>query len=208
MPPTIAIEVDMLLARVGYALAKMWRYSAELGKFTTQSHLIASNLEQITVERLEKAHVAVLVLDFDGVLAPHGAKQPLPEAHDWLRQMAMNLGEQRIVILSNKPMPIRQVYFGEHFPGIEFVQSVRKKPYPDGLASISLQKGVPSYRLLLVDDRLLTGILATIIAKTQAIWFMRPYRDFRARPVSESFFATLRAAEKILVKCLRFIKGG
>jgi len=77
--------------------------------------------------------VQALALDFDGVLAPHGAGQPSSEVVDWLRRAVTVFGAERIFILSNRPFGPRVDWFANHFPGVRFVDGVRKKPYPDGL---------------------------------------------------------------------------
>jgi predicted HAD superfamily phosphohydrolase YqeG len=74
--------------------------------------------------------LSVLVLDFDGVLAPHGEDRPLPEIESWLARCAAVFGEERIFILSNRPVPVRAAYFRQAFPGVRFVAGVRKKPFP------------------------------------------------------------------------------
>jgi predicted HAD superfamily phosphohydrolase YqeG len=195
------------MSRILYALKKAWVNSSLLNSYLYDRNRKIFSLDEITAKKLDARHVAVLVLDFDGVLAPHGDIAPLPEALVWLKQIALDLGEQRIVILTNKPMKSRIEFFRRNYPGIDLIQGSRKKPYPDGLETISLQKGVPTYRLMLVDDRLLTGILATVIAKSQGCYFINPYKSFKNRPFSELFFAGLRFSEKILVKCFNFLRG-
>ena len=76
---------------------------------------------------------------------------------------------------------------------------MRKKPYPDGLLKIAeLSKAKPS-KMLLIDDRLLTGVLATFIANTQAIWIKKPYVNLKKHWGSELLFVALRKLERWLV---------
>ena len=182
--------------RFAYALSKGWRHRKKLHSYITQKNLKISHLHELSVSDLENLHVAVLVLDFDGVLAPHDAVQPTASAHAWLKEVSMNLGEQRIAILSNKPKPLRKKYFQQHFPGIQWVESVAKKPYPDGLIEIANSRGVATSRLLIVDDRLLTGILASCLAPCQARYFARPISQYARRPMQELFFSCLRITER------------
>ncbi len=160
------------------------------------------DLSEITLSKLDEANVAILVLDFDGVLAPHNARQPTPEAEMWLHKLSQTIGEHRIALFSNKPKPERIQYFAQKFPSIFFLQGVKKKPYPDGLALIAQYRGVPAHRLMLVDDRLLTGMLATCLAFTQGWYFRPPKTSYWTNPIIESFFSLLRVFERILIKVI------
>ncbi len=150
----------------------------------------------IIPQELVARGITVLVLDFDGVLAPHGAAAPLPEVLAWLKSCALVLGEERIFILSNRPDPLRADYFRREFPGIGFIAGVRKKPYPDGLLRIMELSGAAPKELLLLDDRLFTGVLATCLAGTGVAYITAPYISLTSRPVMEGFFMLLRLAER------------
>lgn len=161
-----------------------------------------SGVSTVTVnpEQLKKSGTTVLALDFDGVLAPHGRNEPIPEAATWLANCCSCFDENRIYILSNKPTAERRIWFTTHFPGIRFISGVRKKPYSDGLLQVIEQSGAEPGQVMLVDDRLLTGVLATCLAGTGVIWINRPYVDFRSNPFPEFFFATLRILDTILIR--------
>jgi hypothetical protein len=49
-----------------------------------------------------------------------------------------------------------------------------------------------------VDDRLLTGILAAVLAGTTAVHITNPYRDYSCKTCSEICFDLLRAVERLL----------
>ena len=166
------------------------------------------NVPQLTVavnpEELAAQGVTVLVLDFDGVLAPHGDDAPLPEVEEWLRRCVAALGEERIFILSNRPVPVRADYFHRFFPGIRFVSGVRKKPFPDGLLRIMELSGAVPGQVVMLDDRLLTGVLGACLAGVGVIYVTAPYVSLAHRPLHESFFMLLRYAERrfIALACL------
>ncbi|KAB0672266.1 HAD hydrolase-like protein [Oryzomonas sagensis] len=151
-------------------------------------------------EQLAAGGIAALALDFDGVLAPHGFPEPLPEAREWLARCCAVFGADRIFVLSNKPTEARRIWFRDHFPGIRFISGVRKKPYPDGLQRVGELARVPLSAVLMVDDRLLTGCLAALNAGARTLYIRRPYRSFRHRPLAELFFLLLRAGERVLFK--------
>jgi predicted HAD superfamily phosphohydrolase YqeG len=157
---------------------------------------------QITPHRLHSENIAVLVLDFDGVLAPHGYDKPLPEVAPWLKECAVAPCLKRIYIMSNKPTPQRERYFAEHHPKFRFVKGVRKKPYPDGLLNIIAAEAVTPRQVLLVDDRLLTGILATILAGTRCILVTRPYVDYACKSFSEAGFVLIRTLERAFIRLM------
>ncbi len=184
------------MSRFIYALKKSWQHRKKLNRYLTQENLAIQSLNELQVSDLENLNVAVLVLDFDGVLAPHDAGEPTEAAHAWLKKISMNLGEQRIAILSNKPKPLRKAYFQKYYPGIQWVESVAKKPYPEGLIEIASSRGIATSRLLIVDDRLLTGILASCLAPCQAKYFAKPISQYSKHPIKESFFSFLRVIER------------
>lgn len=148
---------------------------------------------------LATAGIQVLALDFDGVLAPHAADQPLQEVIIWLQQASEVFGKDRIFILSNRPFGPRIDWFSKHFSGIRFIGAVRKKPYPDGILRISQISSVPPNKILMVDDRLLTGSLSALQAGARVCYIRNPYQDFGQHPASEAFYSALRKLEQMLV---------
>lgn len=188
--------IEPLRLRWIFALYEGWHYRERLKKFLTDPLYRIGSLTEITGKKLDEANIAVLILDFDGVLANHGAEQPLPEVEVWLKQLCLEIGEWRVAILTNKPFPKRKAYFAKHFPLIHVVEGVRKKPYPDGIIEVANYKGVEAHRLVLVDDRILTGMLATCLSSSQGWYFFRPYANFWQRPVKELFFSLLRVVER------------
>jgi len=151
---------------------------------------------------LKSSGITALALDFDGVLAHHGAPAPLPEAIEWIRRCEAVFGGDRIFILSNKPTEVRRHWFASHFPALRFIAGVRKKPYPDGLNKTGELAGVPLPQILMVDDRLLTGCLAAIDAGARPCCIRQPYVSFSHRPLAELFFWMLRAGERIFVRLI------
>jgi predicted HAD superfamily phosphohydrolase YqeG len=84
---------------------------------------------------------------------------------------------------------------------VHWICGVRKKPYPDGMLKIiELSQAKPN-EIALVDDRLLTGILATTIAGTHCVYITKAYRRFASQPIRECFFSSLRFLEKLWARC-------
>lgn len=156
-------------------------------------------------EALKSSGIAALALDFDGVLAHHGAPAPLPGAIEWIRRCEAVFGGDRIFILSNKPTEGRRQWFAHNFPGLRFISGVRKKPFPDGIQKTGELAGVPLSSILMVDDRLLTGCLAALAAGARPCYIRRPYISFSHRPLAELFFMLLRSIERCIVTVLTIV---
>ena len=189
-----------LLQRTLYALQqlRLHRFCLKnaINNSTKQSTALLTDVDPVA---LKKSGITVLVLDFDGVLATHGEIKPTPAMQKWLHAAIEQFGVKRVFLLSNKPMPARIAWFADHYPGLDCVIATHKKPYPNGLLQIAQQSQQPPEKILLVDDRLLTGVLAACIAKTQVIWVSQPLSNFRKRPVKELFFASLRKIDRWLI---------
>ena len=187
------------MKRVFYTLIQAIRQWGALKTYMDfSSPWRVGRLPELSLTWLAEHGIQHLALDFDGVMAPHGDAEPLPEVVAWLQQQAAQFNGH-IYILSNKPLPIRIEYFRQHFPRVSFVMAKRKKPYPDGLVQILNTTGAKPEQVCLVDDRLLTGVLATQIAGAKAIYITKPYACFRRRFIQECFFAMLRNIERFLL---------
>ncbi|MEK7989586.1 MAG: HAD family hydrolase [Thiotrichaceae bacterium] len=158
---------------------------------------------QINPQQLKQLGIKILVLDFDGVLAPHGDLQPLQELDGWLQQCVQVFGGNNIFILSNKPTSQRIAYFKQNHAEIRFIIAVKKKPYPDGLEQIITLTGKSPTEIMLVDDRLLTGVLAACIAEVKTVYISYPYTSIKQRPVAELFFMSLRGLERSLFRIIK-----
>lgn len=164
-----------------------------------------SSILKLAPEVLRSSGIAALALDFDGVLAHHGASAPLSEVLGWMKRCELHFGGDRIFILSNKPTDERRQWFAGHFPAMRFISGVRKKPYPDGLRKTAELAGVPPSSILMVDDRLLTGCLAALVAGARPCYIRHPYVCFSYRPFAELFFRLLRAGERLFVRLISLL---
>jgi predicted HAD superfamily phosphohydrolase YqeG len=176
-----------------------FRYRSELARLLAETSIETSIL---TIDPADlKVHgIAALALDFDGVLAHHGSPAPLPDAVSWIKSCEPVFGGDRIFILSNKPTYERIQWVAENFPAIRFISGVPKKPYPDGLKKTGELAGVPLSSILMIDDRLLTGCLAALVAGARPCYIRRPYVSFRHRTLAELFFRFLRIGERMFVR--------
>ncbi|CAH2030113.1 hypothetical protein [Trichlorobacter ammonificans] len=153
-------------------------------------------------EELAQRNIQALALDFDGVLAPHGAGEVLPDVADWLAACCRRLGPERVLILSNRPTPERRLMLERCFPGVRLISGVRKKPYVDGLIATGELAGVPLSGILMVDDRLLTGCLAALRAGAIPFYVRAPFVKLRHNLLPELFFMALRLFERWYVRLI------
>jgi predicted HAD superfamily phosphohydrolase YqeG len=181
-----------------------WRRRRELRRLldTTPGD---TSLLALDPQQLRQSGICAVALDFDGVLAHHGAPTPSAAATEWLRRCETVFGGDQMFILSNKPTEERRQWFAEHFPSLRFIAGVRKKPYPDGLIQTGELSGAPLQSILMVDDRLLTGCLAALCGGAVPCYIRRPVLSFRYRPFAELFFLTLRCAERWFVRATTII---
>src|ERR1700686_194606 len=105
-----------LISRTVFTITKSLTHRRELRRLLGTA--ACEQVTHITPHRLNAENITVLVLDFDGVLAPHGYDEPLPEVVTWLKECAGDPHIKRIYIMSNKPTPRRERYFTEHHPEI------------------------------------------------------------------------------------------
>lgn len=182
------------MSRFIFAIKEGYAHRKEL------SRIKQKGLISVTASCLEnlKAHgVRVLVWDFDGVLAAHGERVPQDSMREILQQ-SCDIFAGQVFILSNKPLAERKAYFKKNFADIRFIISPRKKPYPEGLYEIIRIAQCPSSAVCLIDDRLLTGALAGVLAGVRVLYFKRPLHNFKKRFFKECFFAVLRKVERFI----------
>lgn len=183
-----------MLVRSIYTICKTIIHRNELSRTALcESVELITDINDLILSRKK---IRVLALDFDGVLAPHGYHEPVLAVKQWLDSVIRKGSLKRIYIYSNRPTESRKQYFKIHYPEVKFISKVRKKPYPDGLYKIAELEGVPTKVIAIVDDRLMTGILAAIIAGSSSIFIRKPLIDYSKNTAKEIFFTTLRFIER------------
>ncbi len=171
----------------------------ELRFFLNDPTLSCETVLDITPALLQARQIDILVLDFDGVLAPHNGATLLPQVFTWLQNLEKNW-PFALFIFSNKPSAKREAYFKQHFPKIGFIKNVARKPYPEGLIQLQKDHQIAGKHILMVDDRLLTGILAALLAGTEGLFIRNPYQNFKAHPIKEAGFHLLRRMDRLLLQ--------
>lgn len=189
-----------LFQRIMYSFKMGWHKRKALKDYLHNPKKQINSVIELTPERLQEEGAQVLVLDFDGVLGPDNSLEPIENIKTWLDQV-YSIFNDKLFILSNKPLPAREAYFKTHFPQVQFIKGVAKKPYPEGLQVIQSKTKTPAQNIIFCDDRLLTGILAAEIAGVKAFWVINPIRNFRGRFWHELFFACLRRLDRVFLRC-------
>lgn len=183
------------MGKLLFTLQRAFQHRKQIKKLLRQKKHQVKTITALDAAMLKKQNIHYLAIDFDGVLAAHGQKLPNNEIKQWLKTFSQAFNGENIFILSNKPTLARQKYFKAYFPSIRFITRVRKKPYPDGLLSIQRQVNCKPHALALVDDRILTGCLASVLAGSFPILATSPYKNYKSHPFQESFFWFLRLIE-------------
>lgn len=183
-----------MLKRSIYTFTKMLKHSKQISMISEDNFI--ARLTDLTSEYLSKKYIKYLVLDFDGVIAPHGKQKPHREVYQWFNKFLEYFNQSHIFILSNKPTTERLAFFSKKYPQIRFILGVAKKPYPDGLLKIQQLFNCKSNEIALVDDRILTGCLACIIAGCLPIIITEPYVDMKNYNSKEKLLKLLRYVEQ------------
>ena len=183
-----------MFERIVYATRKMLKHKKQISAVKGE-HCMQS-VTELKVEFLSRQGIRFVALDFDGVLAAHGKPELNADVKIWLDNFTKQFGQDNIFILSNKPTQVRLEYFQKYYPQIRFISRVAKKPYPDGLQKVIGIVSCKPEELALVDDRLLTGCLACIIAGCYPILITKPFVDYDNYTTSEKFFSFLRQLEQ------------
>ena len=189
----------LFIKRMAFALGQAKAHRGAFAKLHQQTEKSCDSILDIDPVALKKSGIKALAIDYDGVLAGHDAPNMRPYTQAWLQKLLEIYPPEHVFILSNKPSEDRKAYFKKHFPGVGFVRGQAKKPYPDGLLWIVAQCQIEKNQLLMIDDRLLTGVLAALIAKCSFVWIKKPYTNYHKRPLVEGIFFLLRKMERALL---------
>ncbi len=184
--------------RIMYSCIQAWRYRKLLANYATDFNLQIASVVDLSPEILFKNGIKGLIIDFDGVLAAYAMNQPVVEAASWLRLCCDVFSPGRIFIFSNKPTLIRKQYFTENFKGINFIIAKHKKPFPNSILHILQDTKLLPEELLMLDDRIGTGILAAAISNVSACLITKPYIDYTANPIRERLYILVRRFEQWL----------
>lgn len=187
------------MKRILFTLKKYWNHRKALKQQYLNPKNCRSSATDLLPAQLYEQGIRAMILDLDGVLAFHGDLEVSEDTKIWLNRCVEIFGSKKVFILSNKPSK-RRDYFNQVFPSIDFIMGVRKKPYTDGLERVIEKTGLAAEKILLVDDRLFTGILAALQMNMPAIFITHPLVNWRLHPLEEAVTQVMRWIDWILVK--------
>lgn len=190
------------MQRMRYAIYHALKHKKNLYQYLVNPTLKSGSVTQLTPDYFRSREIKYIALDFDGVLACHGKVRPLTEVEAWLSHLTTEIPASHIALLSNKPFTKRLQYFQDRFPNMVLITGVAKKPYPEGLNQLVTHFQCAKNELVLVDDRLLTGMLAVCLAEVQGVYIEKAYGNLKENFIVESFFALLRKSEKVWIRWL------
>ncbi|PCI37740.1 MAG: HAD family hydrolase [Thiotrichales bacterium] len=196
-----------MLSRISFALKQAWKNRQLLWQNLDIPSMRVTNITKLNCETLKTTGIKAVILDFDGVLAAHGELKVSKKITLWLQDCVKIFGKDKVFLLSNKPTEARKQYFKKHFPTISFVVGKRKKPYPDGINTIQKTlKTLANDQIVIIDDRLFTGVLAGHLAGIKTIYVTKALKKLYKHPIRESFFVFLRIMENFIIEIFSLFK--
>ena len=191
-----------MIKRILYTTSKMIQQWSELKNYRNNSKLQIKNVLELNPIEIKEQGIKCLALDMDGVLTAYGEEKLSPSIATWLDHCLQIFGYGKVFILSNKSTLGRIEYFSKKFKGLGVMVPERKKPYPDGIQQILQLTKIKAQELLVIDDRLLTGILAAILVNVPARYVTKPMINLHSQTMTELFFIGLRTFEKALFRMI------
>ena len=186
--------------RLFFTVKALWLHWRELKEYPKNLSLQTKTIFDCNLSAIKQSGIKVLVLDYDNVLAGHAVNILDEKVISFLNKSMAIFGSDHVFILSNRPTEVRYRYFEKTHPGLRFVSGFRKKPYPDSLLWIMKETKVSAEEVLVVDDRLFTGILAAILVGSRALWVTSPMVRLDKHPILETIYIVLRYLELGLLK--------
>ena len=186
-----------------FTIIRAFKHRFELYSFIKNTNLQINNVYQINLKTLKEKGIKYLILDFDGVLSYHNATKPDKKVQLWLKRAILELGKKKIYILSNNRNKNRLLYFQKNFSDICFIKNKFSKPHPYDIRIILKRDNIKNLKsVLLIDDRLLTGILLSIILKIPSKFVIKPFVNVKKNTIKEIYMILLRYADTLICKIL------
>ena len=137
-----------------------------------------NNILEIDLKKLKNTGIKYIILDFDGVISANKRIIPHEGVYNFLKDALKIFGEKNIIILSNDSNKERVTYFNRIFPKIIFKKNRYFKPYRYDLDKIMYDKNIYNYKeVIIIDDRILTGVLLSLIVGAQVKYVTNPFVD-------------------------------
>jgi uncharacterized protein len=189
----------MMISMLKYLVTMFVRRRACLKSVMSDPNTLLNKVEDLHAERLKQLDIKLLALDFDGVLSYHGAERPSDSVINWLQQLDVTFSLENVCIYSNNLFSARVDFLNHYFPTMKIIYYTKKKPYPDDLLREMQRRNLAPGDILVVDDRLTSGILSACIIGAKAMVVRSPVVNYQKDTIKEYYFRIVRIFERWLV---------
>lgn len=187
------------LEQAVFTLSEASERRPELKKVLKEQGYSIKTIADLDPQVLYDQGIRVVVFDFDGVLAPQDDLHVLEPELKKLADFCQVFSQQNVIMWSNNPIPARMLALQAQFPDVEWLDD-KPKPHPDAILQLIQVKACDPKVVMVIDDRLLTGILAGILAGTQVRLVTNPKIRKRGNFIVEVGFILLRKIEQFVFK--------
>lgn len=120
-------------------------------------------VEDISPDSLKNIGAQAVILDHDGVLGATRSKEPDGMGAKLIHDLVEAFGVGKVFILSNtkSARESRRDMYADRYKDVTYLMAMRK-PHPEGLNMAVTLSGVPSGKMAVVDDGILTGALMAV----------------------------------------------
>jgi len=186
-------------------MMSVYRCKSALHKFIHSREKSASSILDLDIKHLKQKGIKNIILDFDGVISAHNKEKPDKKVKLWLHNAIKTFGHKHIFVLSNNKNSNRLKYFNKHFPKLVFSENKYYKPYPYDIYKLIKKFNIKNLtNIILIDDRLLTGILLSLTVGINSLYIFKPVSDLKKNSIKEFYISFLRKLDLLIFKLVIF----
>jgi len=164
--------------------------------------IIIDDLEKLDAQRLMKAGIEAIAIDYDGVVvAYHSLKKPEESKVQKIRELSQLF---TVGILSNRKGKLLQSLEATlRELKLPILRCEKMKPHPDAYHNAAVCLSMPPSKTAIVEDRLVTGIAGANKLGMYTIWISHPVKDGK-EPWN---VRTYRVVEEGLMRFYQWLSG-
>ncbi|MBF0292702.1 MAG: hypothetical protein HQK86_11170 [Nitrospinae bacterium] len=149
----------MTISKMTGLVKRVWANAEALSGLLDSSAFV----EDISPDSLKKLGAQAVILDHDGVLGPIRSQSPDGIGEKLIHALVEAFGVGKVFILSNtkSTRESRRDMYEARYKTVTYLMASRK-PDPEGLKMAVTLSGVPSGKIAVVDDGILTGGLMAV----------------------------------------------
>lgn len=184
--------------RFFFSIYYLFKYKAFIKKQLISSNCVVSTVLDINSYFCRLFCIKFIMLDFDGVLSSHNDVNFDENVFYWLKFTYEIYGKSSLCVYSNNIF-ISRILFLKKIGIVNTSIGFRKKPYPDFINNVLNNKKLLYHEIILIDDRISTGILAASIAMIRWCLVKNPYLNIKGNFFVELFYIFLRKLENLFL---------